>query len=381
MFAGAISAVLGLAPAAAAQSGVTLDVGAAHIRYADTVSTNALTVSPILDLGTGRASLRAAGVLSHLNGRGWTGQGAFDGSLYSGRVASLVGELTGSAGGSTHEDGTRTGQVLALGRMHLAAPALGLWIGGGGGGAWDGDVWRPVLQAEAAVWADYRDAAALLTVSPTAVDDTIRYLDTQLAVGWDRSRVEVTARAGYRAGQQHSALGEGTRFWGGVDLVAWVTPWAGIVASGGTYPVDFTQGFPGGEYAVLGFRIRPAPDRRAADQRGPAYGPVAAAAGGVMAFEAVRDGDSGGYGDSGGCCTIRVRAPDATRVELIGDPTDWQAIVLKPAADGWWTVALPVAPGTHQVNVRVDGGAWLVPPGLTPLNDEFGGSAGLLIIR
>jgi 1,4-alpha-glucan branching enzyme len=78
--------------------------------------------------------------------------------------------------------------------------------------------------------------------------------------------------------------------------------------------------------------------------------------------------------------TIRLRAPSARRVEIVGDFTRWQAVSLSPAGDGWWTVTLPIAAGTYQANIRVDGGAWLVPPGATALADEDGGIVGVLVL-
>jgi hypothetical protein len=33
------------------------------------------------------------------------------------------------------------------------------------------------------------------------------------------------------------------------------------------------------------------------------------------------------------------------------------------------------------MNVRVDGGGWLAPPGLTTVVDEFGGVVGILVIE
>jgi len=42
---------------------------------------------------------------------------------------------------------------------------------------------------------------------------------------------------------------------------------------------------------------------------------------------------------------------------------------------------MPIARGTHQINLRVNGGRWIVPPGLTPITDEFGGAVGLLIVE
>jgi hypothetical protein len=49
--------------------------------------------------------------------------------------------------------------------------------------------------------------------------------------------------------------------------------------------------------------------------------------------------------------------------------------------DGWWSVRLPIAPGTYQINIRVDGGRWLAPPGLLTSRDEFGGMVGILTIE
>jgi hypothetical protein len=67
-------------------------------------------------------------------------------------------------------------------------------------------------------------------------------------------------------------------------------------------------------------------------------------------------------------------------VEVYGGFTNWQPVALARGRDGWWTATLPLAGGTHEVSVRVDGGAWLVPPGTTAIRDEFGGTAGVMVI-
>jgi hypothetical protein len=36
--------------------------------------------------------------------------------------------------------------------------------------------------------------------------------------------------------------------------------------------------------------------------------------------------------------------------------------------------------GTYRLNVRVDGGEWVAPPGLLDVEDEFGGRVGLLVL-
>ena len=48
--------------------------------------------------------------------------------------------------------------------------------------------------------------------------------------------------------------------------------------------------------------------------------------------------------------------------------------------NGDWTVERVVAPGTHRVAIRVNGGPWAVPPNLPHVSDEFGGEVGLLIV-
>ena len=72
---------------------------------------------------------------------------------------------------------------------------------------------------------------------------------------------------------------------------------------------------------------------------------------------------------------------NALRVELSGDFTAWRPVQLRGEDGGWWSVSLPIAPGTYQMNVRVDGGGWIVPPGLTAIADEFGATVGILTIE
>jgi hypothetical protein len=45
-----------------------------------------------------------------------------------------------------------------------------------------------------------------------------------------------------------------------------------------------------------------------------------------------------------------------------------------------WELNVPVAPGWHQINVRVDGGPWMAPPGIPTTHDSFGGDVGLLVV-
>ena len=156
-----------------------------------------------------------------------------------------------------------------------------------------------------------------------------------------------------------------------------------VVAAAGSYPADLAQRFPGGTFATLGIRLGglrgssspvgggDVTRRRVEPEREPEE--LEARAGGMMAFEARPAAASGQ-------ALLRVRAPSAHFVEVYGSFSNWQPVALKQERDGWWSVALPVERGTHEVNVRIDGGSWLVPPGTTTVHDEFGGTSGVLVV-
>jgi hypothetical protein len=77
---------------------------------------------------------------------------------------------------------------------------------------------------------------------------------------------------------------------------------------------------------------------------------------------------------------LHVRAPGATRVEVMGDFTDWEPVQLV-SADGAFGATFVLSPGTHRMAVRLDAGEW-VPAANTPaVDDDFGGRVGLLVVQ
>ena len=152
-------------------------------------------------------------------------------------------------------------------------------------------------------------------------------------------------------------------------------PRLALVASGGTYPVDPTQGFPGGRF--LSVTVRFLTSERG--ESGPHIPSVVVEpvtpepVTGVESFEADRQ--------TAGTVVLRVRAPAADTVEITGDFTGWSPVRLEQASDGVWAGSFSLGPGQYQMNLRVNGGSWLVPPGLLSLKDEFGGSVGLLVVE
>lgn len=78
---------------------------------------------------------------------------------------------------------------------------------------------------------------------------------------------------------------------------------------------------------------------------------------------------------------LRIRAVNADTVEITGDFSDWDAVPLTRAPDGWWETSLTLSPGIHRMNVRLNGGHWIVPEGMTSIADDFGGEVGLLVVH
>jgi hypothetical protein len=348
------------------RTSATLDVGGTNVRYADSISATGLTVTPALALESRSWSLDATATLSKFSA-GTSAQGSLFGSVFTPSFSSVTGEVGSSAGGSTHQDGSRTGNANAFGRLHFMRSRAGLWVGGGGGTTWDGAAWRGVRQADLGAWATTGPNATVTgTFTPTIVDDTIKYADSQLAVQWKLAKTDVGVTAGIRTGSRLPATPGSANAWGGLNVVSWISPTSAVVASAGTYPLDFTQGFPSGKYVSVALRFS-SPRRSASLEP-----PIARSSRGPIAeFSTSRAGNE---------TTFRIRATAAQSLEISGDFTQWDAVPMHAESGGWWTLTLPIQPGTYEMNVRMNGREWLVPPGLTTVKDEAGGHVGLLIV-
>ena len=371
---GALVALLFFVRATHAQSiESSLDVGGVALRYADTLNASAVSVTPRVLASWGRAIAEASGTYSQFGSGGRSTQGMLSGSLFTPTALGLLAELAALAGGSAHNDGTRTGALLANGRLHFMRARGEFFVGAGGGRTWVGGGARSMLLGEAGVSTMLREVSATLTLSPTAVADSVKYTDGQLSLSLTRNRLDLGAVLGTRLGDQLTSLGGSARSWGSLNAVAWMTPRLALAASGGTYPIDPTQGFPGGRFVSLSVRLATGRSRQSSGVTPSLAVLPGEEAPPVSGFAAVRD--------SLGAVWLRVNAPRAQLVEVTGDFTNWEPVPMLPTSGGWWAVTLPITPGKYQMNLRLDGGKWLVPPGLLSMADEFGGTVGLLIVE
>lgn len=351
-----------------------VDVGASRVRYADTLSLTATSITPEVIAEWPLAVVRAVASYSWLSGGGSSFQGVGGFSVFTPSAGVFLAELEG-VGGGTHGEGTNTSQVLGIARGHAAGSRAGVWLGVGGGTASNGDRRRPTRLAEAGGWAAFGPARASITVTPTTVEDSVRYTDISLVAHAALRRLDLSATAGSRSGTQPEIFGSPVKAWASASIVSWITQSVAIVAGAGRYPVDLTQGFPGGTYGSVGLRmaarLRSAPnDPRAAPN------PI------VVAPEEP-DAPVGRLelNNAGGTRRLLyIRIPGARTVEIAGDFNSWRAVPLARRPDGWWSIELEIEPGAYETSIRLDGGPWIAPPGLTPIKDEFAGEGGILIV-
>lgn len=363
--------------AAAQRIDGTLDVDAAGIRYADSVNAGAAVLSPSIRFSTRAVDLGATASVAQLNTGTWAAQGSLGGSLYTPPLGALRGELAFDVAGSDRQDRTRTGQLQALARVDVTHTAWGAWLGGGAGRAWDGFAGHKLTLADGGFWLGADALTASVSATPTQIDDSITYTDFEAAARWARGRFELRGSLGARAGHALAAVTNG-RTWGSAGVLYWVAPHIGISADAGLYPPDVAQGFPGGRYVSLGVRLSVHPAR---------HSRITTSAGTPLREEAVGSStqspviESLDVQSAGSQRTIRVHAPLARLVEFASDVTNWSAVALSRDGSGWWTGTFTVAPGIHQMILRLDSHAWVVPPGLVSVTDEFGVTAGLWDVR
>jgi hypothetical protein len=378
-FAGLVGvAALGGAPAPAqGQVTLSLDVGAATVAYDEFLRSVVGTVTPQVLLERGRATFLARTAYSRFESGNESIQGTLAGSVLSPAVWKLRGELGATASTTRYKDFSAATDVRAVGRLHLAEATRGSWLGlAAGGVAQKSEFPDDIVQAELGGWTRAGGSMFTVQVVPTRVGP-IKYVDALAGWRWLGPDGDLTVSAGFRAGEDSSA---GVNRWAEVNVTAWLSRRVAVVGGVGAFPAEVVRGLPGGRYGSVALRM--------ASRRPTGSDPKLVAQlilpyelrglrrrGTARAEEFVVAAADNGTRD------IHVRVPEASRVELMADFTDWTPVALTRERGGRWSLNIFIAPGVHRVNLRVDGGPWLPPPGLTAVQDEFGGAVGLLVVQ
>ena len=186
--------------------------------------------------------------------------------------------------------------------------------------------------------------------------------DVRAQLKWSGGPIEARLTGGVEIPQ---GGGRATR-WLRTEATGWLTPQLGVVVGVGSPSLPVLEAPRLSGPFTLGFRLafgraaRPVVARPPPKRENPSF-----------EIRSV----------SGDLRLLRVRVPDASRVELTADFVDWRVVSLVPAGGGVWEAQLAIGPGSHRVSIRRDGGPWAVPPGLPAVADDFTGAAGLLRVE
>ena len=360
--------------APAAQTTGTIDVGVSTVRYDGFLPSGAWSLTPALTwAGTGAAVTARGTYLRFESGRRSL-QGLVVASLFT--PPSLLpqrwrGELSLSGGGSSYADFASFWHATGEARLHFVAAGRGAWIGGTGGRTSYGGAPRPVAVVGVGLWARRAQVTVAASATRSFVGDTT-YSDLASTIHASAGRFELDASLAARV----SSRGAGHGVHGEASATFTLGERAALFVSGGRYPTDPVSGSVAGRYASAGLRLRTALPRPRAIRdpqplmRSPANGDGGASFSARLEVRLAPDGTG----------RVVVHAPAAATVEVAGDFTDWQPVVLLRTGEDVWESELHISSGVHRVNVRIDGGRWIAPAGTTRAEDEFGGEVGIVAV-
>jgi hypothetical protein len=373
---------------------------------------NVLALRPAIEFDHPLLALSASGAAWRTRESWQLGGGHARGSISTPEVFGLRGEISGSANRIAYDASIHSDQFDARARVHMRVGRGGFWFGGGldrpvhvpvvssvevtGGGAWT-RVGRATLTTTVTSFfftkvASASDSVGAISctastdisgpgldqsVRPTVVVDQAvgngapsecrresRFSDVEGAVEWSFGPIELAAQGGYRIGGSYDVTPESRR-WAAATATYWLSGQLAAVIGGGRQPANPARGLPARSYANLGVMLAywPIPKRRV---------PVASSTT-VVAFD-VRDAGSSQQ-------TLVVRVGGVERVEVMGDFTAWEPKLLSRIGRDRWEITLPITPGIHQVNIRVDNGRWRPPPGTPTMRDGYSGEVGILVVQ
>ena len=350
------------------------DLGGAVLQQPGLAATHVLTAGGQFRYATPELALATNGVAAMTPDDRFTGQGVFTASRFAPPTRRWRWELSGTASAFGLSNQAPAFAWQALAREHWTGSLGGLFIGGAYGKVTEGGVASEVSGAHAGgylrfdSWGQDELSMALAYIDAQRAPETgnrFRYRDA-LAFWTHRARwLELSAGAGARGGD----LGGGkVQSWASGSAVVWLAERTGLVFAGGRALADPARGVPSVRYLSISLRL---------GGNGPRGGPSL-----HVRREASDDGegrlDVRSSDDS--LRVVAVRLPRATTVELMGDFTDWEAVPMTKLPNGEWTLERWIAPGSHRVAIRIDGGGWTIPPNLPRVADDFGGEAGLVTV-
>lgn len=339
-----------------------------------------------LDVGTGPATW------DQVETDGARAQGTLGGFYRPARVLGLQPELSGDFGLSTEQPVRTALRWDVMGRLHTRGEVTGAWLGAGLGGVGTGTRSAALTRLEGGIRSGVGPAGFRVWLARTSFgvrpgvggsfgndrgDDTtgnggkqiVEYTDLGTRAALAVSRYEIGATLVRRWGSER-LRGSGLRSvaWE-MNAVWWIRPSLGLVASVGHSLPELSLALPGARYRSLGVRLALGASPRRGARSGGGAPPVTASAAGTPRLVLAAPH------------RLAIAGPAADRAEVMGDFTDWQARPLVRAGESRWALDATLSRGVHQLNVRFDGGEWVVPAGTVTVDDGFGGKVGIFVVR
>jgi hypothetical protein len=341
--------------------------------------------------------------------------GIVSGTFTSPTVYGVRAEMIGNASRAVDDRSLGTDQVDVQTRVHvLFREHGGMWLGGGVArpwrvavissadvtdvGAW-GKIGEPTAKfgvatltttftgfsfTKAASVADSASSSVSCSAAPTGVSATVvmralfsetpaagvcerqsRFNDLEGSLRWEWGAMELAAQTGYRFGDANDVAPDSRR-WGSATATVWVSDRVAFIGGGGRQPALPLRGLPARSFGMAGLELAYSPVSRAGV---PVSIPHTVL---VKSFE-LRPATSGMH-------KIVIHVGGVETVDVMGDFSDWSPLTLVRRGRDLWELSMPMAPGVHQINVRVDGGPWMAPPGIPTVHDTFGGDVGMIVV-
>jgi len=194
-----------------------------------------------------------------------------------------------------------------------------------------------------------------------------RFSDLETMLRWEVGAFELSAAMGHRFGDSYDVTPDSRR-WTSANATLWLNERVAIIGGGGRQPALPLRGLPARSFWMTGLQLAYAPISKTAI---PVALPHTVL---VKSFE-MKPAASGG-----GMQKIVIRVGGVETVDVMGDFSDWSPLTLIRRGRDLWELALPLSAGMHQINVRVDGGQWVPPPGMPTMRDGYNGEVGLVVV-
>lgn len=382
-----------------------LEVGSTFSSSTTPLPTSGFAVTPGLRYADKRMSASVRGS-AWIGSSSWQlGSASASVEAYTPLLYGIRAEVVANADRVFYDPLQQNDQLAALGRLHYQRQKVGAWLGSGvtrplrvtavqnvnvsSGGVWT-TLGPATLRTSVTSFfftklAD-RDSvgtapcASGLAGAPARVEKGIpvaaassvngcrhqsRLTDWEGSVRWEHRLLEVTVRGGQRYGDSFDVTAD-SRQWASGHAAWWISDKVAAVAGGGREPAQPTRGLPARTFGSLGIMLAYWPIPRGTV-------PVESPATLVQAFEMRPAGTA--------VQRITARIGGVETVEVMGDFSNWEPLPLVRRGRDSWELLVPMSHGVHHINMRIDGGQWIAPPGMPTMKDEFSGEVGVIIIK